>query len=107
MYQYQIERLQPIANCGSITLYEINRKLRIKNNPTKSKFKVHWFAHLVHTALFHSLTSDLDEILVAVAGIQLHIVFGDISNETTDVIVNTTDFRDLQTGWNYSIMTIT
>lgn len=55
-------------------------------------------------ALF-SLTSDLDEIVVAIAGIQLHIVFGDISNETTDVVVNTTDFTDLQTGVCQDILT--
>ncbi|XP_005166412.1 protein mono-ADP-ribosyltransferase PARP14 [Danio rerio] len=49
-------------------------------------------------ALFHSLTSDLDEITMAVNGIQLHLVFGDITNETTDAIVNTTDFKDFQTN---------
>ncbi|XP_067308148.1 protein mono-ADP-ribosyltransferase PARP14 [Pseudorasbora parva] len=49
-------------------------------------------------ALFHSLTSDLDEILMRVDGIELHLVFGDITNETTDAIVNTTDFKDFQTS---------
>ncbi|XP_050971715.1 protein mono-ADP-ribosyltransferase PARP14 isoform X2 [Labeo rohita] len=49
-------------------------------------------------ALFHSLTSDLDEIIMAVGGIKLHLVFGDITNETTDAIVNTTNFEDFQTA---------
>ncbi|XP_073764125.1 protein mono-ADP-ribosyltransferase PARP14 isoform X2 [Danio rerio] len=49
-------------------------------------------------ALFLSLTSDLDEVIMAVNGIQLHLVFGDITNETTDAIVNTTDFKDFQTN---------
>ncbi|XP_050969673.1 protein mono-ADP-ribosyltransferase PARP14-like [Labeo rohita] len=49
-------------------------------------------------ALFHSLTSDLDEIIMAVDGIEVHLVFGDITNETTDAIVNTTDFKDFQTA---------
>ncbi|XP_058639229.1 protein mono-ADP-ribosyltransferase PARP14-like isoform X2 [Onychostoma macrolepis] len=49
-------------------------------------------------ALFHSLTSDLDEIIMPVHGIELHLVFGDITNETTDAIVNTTDFKDFQTA---------
>ncbi|KAL1271943.1 hypothetical protein QQF64_030959 [Cirrhinus molitorella] len=49
-------------------------------------------------ALFQSLTSDLDEIIMAVHGIELHLVFGDITNETTDAIVNTTDFKDFQTA---------
>lgn len=52
----------------------------------------------VTTALFQSLTSDLDEIIMAVDGIELHLVFGDITNETTDAIVNTTDFKDFQTA---------
>uniref|UniRef100_A0A8C2AS70 Poly [ADP-ribose] polymerase n=1 Tax=Cyprinus carpio TaxID=7962 RepID=A0A8C2AS70_CYPCA len=49
-------------------------------------------------ALFQSLTSDLDEIIIPVDGIELHLVFGDITNETTDAIVNTTDFKDFQTA---------
>ncbi|ROK32554.1 Poly [ADP-ribose] polymerase 14 [Anabarilius grahami] len=49
-------------------------------------------------ALFHSLTSDLDEISMPIDRIELHLVFGDITNETTDAIVNTTDFKDFQTS---------
>ncbi|XP_050970591.1 protein mono-ADP-ribosyltransferase PARP14 [Labeo rohita] len=49
-------------------------------------------------ALFQSLTSDLDEIIMIVNGIEVHLVFGDITNETTDAIVNTTDFKDFQTA---------
>ncbi|XP_042582743.1 protein mono-ADP-ribosyltransferase PARP14 [Cyprinus carpio] len=33
-----------------------------------------------------------------VDGTELHLVFGDITNETTDAIVNTTDFKDFQTA---------
>ncbi|XP_014842233.1 PREDICTED: poly [ADP-ribose] polymerase 14-like [Poecilia mexicana] len=44
-------------------------------------------------ALFGSLTSDLDDINLTVGGgVKLQLVFGDITNETTDVVVNTTDF---------------
>ncbi|XP_042566462.1 protein mono-ADP-ribosyltransferase PARP14 [Clupea harengus] len=49
-------------------------------------------------AIFQSLTSDLDEITLTVGGIQLHLVFGDITNETTDVIVNTTDFQNFDSA---------
>ncbi|XP_051991394.1 protein mono-ADP-ribosyltransferase PARP14-like [Xyrauchen texanus] len=56
-------------------------------------------------ALFHSLTTDLDEVVMTVDGIQLHLVFGDITNETTDAIVNTTDFKDFQTGVCKDILT--
>ncbi|XP_043099357.1 protein mono-ADP-ribosyltransferase PARP14-like isoform X2 [Puntigrus tetrazona] len=47
-------------------------------------------------ALFHSLTSDLDEIIMPVHGIEVCLVLGDIINETTDAIVNTTDFKNFQ-----------
>ncbi|KAA0722939.1 TCDD-inducible poly [ADP-ribose] polymerase [Triplophysa tibetana] len=52
------------------------------------------------TALFSSLTTDLDEIVTAESGTQVHLVLGDITNETTDVILNTTDFTtaDFQTA---------
>ncbi|MEQ2292390.1 hypothetical protein AMECASPLE_022686 [Ameca splendens] len=44
-------------------------------------------------ALFGSLTSDLDDINITVrGGAKLQVVFGDITNETTDAVVNTTDF---------------
>ncbi|XP_050969672.1 uncharacterized protein LOC127167588 [Labeo rohita] len=49
-------------------------------------------------ALFQSLTSDLDEIIMIVDRTEVHLVFGDITNETTDAIVNTTDFKDFQTA---------
>ncbi|XP_014267978.3 protein mono-ADP-ribosyltransferase PARP14 [Maylandia zebra] len=46
-------------------------------------------------AIFRSLTSDLDDITMTVeSGVKLHVVFGDITNETTDVVVNTTDFQN-------------
>uniref|UniRef100_H2LUQ0 Poly [ADP-ribose] polymerase n=1 Tax=Oryzias latipes TaxID=8090 RepID=H2LUQ0_ORYLA len=50
---------------------------------------------LFFAAIFKSLTSDLDEFIMALGGkVQLHLVFGDITNETTDVVVNTTDFTN-------------
>ncbi|XP_056614438.1 protein mono-ADP-ribosyltransferase PARP14-like [Triplophysa dalaica] len=58
-------------------------------------------------ALFSSLTTDLDEIVTAESGTQVHLVFGDITNETTDVILNTTNFTttDFQTGVCKDILT--
>uniref|UniRef100_A0AAQ6A958 Poly [ADP-ribose] polymerase n=1 Tax=Amphiprion ocellaris TaxID=80972 RepID=A0AAQ6A958_AMPOC len=45
-------------------------------------------------AIFRSLTSDLDDItMTLMGGVKLQVVFGDITNETTDVVVNTTDFK--------------
>lgn len=44
-------------------------------------------------AIFRSLTSDLHDITMTVGGgVKLRLVFGDITNETTDAVVNTTDF---------------
>ncbi|XP_034020662.1 protein mono-ADP-ribosyltransferase PARP14-like isoform X2 [Thalassophryne amazonica] len=49
-------------------------------------------------AIFKSITGDLDNITITVGdGVKLHLVFGDISNETTDVVVNTTNFSDFNT----------
>ncbi|XP_037614203.1 protein mono-ADP-ribosyltransferase PARP14-like [Sebastes umbrosus] len=48
-------------------------------------------------AIFRSLTSDLDDVTMTVgAGVKLQLVFGDITNETTDAVVNTTDFVNFQ-----------
>ncbi|XP_047433891.1 protein mono-ADP-ribosyltransferase PARP14-like [Mugil cephalus] len=42
-------------------------------------------------AIFGSLTSDLDDFTVTVGGrVKLQVVFGDITNETTDAVVNST-----------------
>uniref|UniRef100_A0A3B1JZK3 Poly [ADP-ribose] polymerase n=1 Tax=Astyanax mexicanus TaxID=7994 RepID=A0A3B1JZK3_ASTMX len=47
--------------------------------------------------VFQSLSSEIDEIIIGAGNCQLHLVYGDISNETTDAVVNTTDFSDFQT----------
>ncbi|KAI5624654.1 poly [ADP-ribose] polymerase 14-like [Silurus asotus] len=57
-------------------------------------------------ATFQSLSSEIDDVTIPVSTCQLRIIFGDISNETTDVIVNTTDFTDLQTDVCNDILTI-
>ncbi|XP_061566260.1 protein mono-ADP-ribosyltransferase PARP14-like [Cololabis saira] len=48
-------------------------------------------------AIFRPLTSDLDDItMTAGGGVKVELIFGDITNETTDAVVNTTDFVDFQ-----------
>ncbi|XP_076737820.1 uncharacterized protein LOC143416476 [Maylandia zebra] len=43
-------------------------------------------------------TSDLADITITLKGrVKLQVMFGDITNETTDAVVNTTDFKDFQT----------
>lgn len=56
------------------------------------------YALVFYTAVFRLLTSDPGEITMTVGGIQLHLVFGDITRETTDAIVNTTDFQNFESG---------
>ncbi|XP_008284620.1 poly [ADP-ribose] polymerase 14 [Stegastes partitus] len=46
-------------------------------------------------AIFRPLTSDLDDVTMTMGGgVKLQLVFGDITNETTDVVVNSTDFTN-------------
>lgn len=63
---------------------------------------VNWKGKVV----FSSLTSDLDDITLGVGGVQVQLVFGDITNETTDMVVNTTDFVDLKSGVCKDILTM-
>lgn len=50
-------------------------------------------------AIFKSLTTDLDSIVMTVGGkVKLHLVFGDITNETTEAVVNTTNFKYFNSG---------
>ncbi|XP_062305384.1 uncharacterized protein LOC134009755 [Osmerus eperlanus] len=56
--------------------------------------------------VFRSLTFVLDDVTLKVGGVQVQVVFGDITNETTDVVVNTTDFVDLQSGVCKDILTM-
>ncbi|KAM4536963.1 protein mono-ADP-ribosyltransferase PARP14-like [Odontesthes bonariensis] len=45
--------------------------------------------------IFSPLTSDVDDITIAIGGgVKLHVVFGDITNETTAALVNSTNFKD-------------
>lgn len=49
--------------------------------------------------IFGTPQSDLDDIIMTVGGgVKLQLVFGDITNETTEAVVNTTDFIHFQDG---------
>ncbi|XP_046896631.1 uncharacterized protein LOC124480971 isoform X3 [Hypomesus transpacificus] len=60
----------------------------------------------VRGQVFRSLTFVLDDVTLKVGGVQVQVVFGDITNEKTDVIVNTTDFVDLQSAVCKNILTV-
>lgn len=46
---------------------------------------------------FKSLKSDLADVTIKVGGVvELQLVFGDIVNETTDAVVNSTNFTNFQ-----------
>ncbi|MBN3316847.1 PAR14 polymerase, partial [Atractosteus spatula] len=67
--------------------------------------------HVLHScaltaSFFHSVTSDLDEVTVTAGGLRVQVVFGDILDETTDVIVNSTDFTNNHTGVCKDILSV-
>ncbi|RXN19008.1 poly [ADP-ribose] polymerase 14-like protein [Labeo rohita] len=85
----------PALGCSKVLFIECAPK---GNKLISEKALRSGLGQVFELSLFHSLTSDLDEIIMAVGGIKLHLVFGDITNETTDAIVNTTNFEDFQTA---------
>uniref|UniRef100_A0A671W3Q5 Poly [ADP-ribose] polymerase n=1 Tax=Sparus aurata TaxID=8175 RepID=A0A671W3Q5_SPAAU len=75
-----------------ILIYSQKPKLLMRSNIKSNT----WF---FISAIFRSLTSDLDDITMTVGGgAKLQLVFGDITNETTDIVVNTTNFVDFHIG---------
>ncbi|KAK7909910.1 hypothetical protein WMY93_014594 [Mugilogobius chulae] len=49
--------------------------------------------------IFKPISSELDNVCITVgSGIQLELVFGDITNERTDAVVNSTNFENLNSG---------
>ena len=75
-----------------ILIYLQKTKLLMRQNIKSNT----WF---FISAIFRSLTSDLDDITMTVGGgAKLQLVFGDITNETTDIVVNTTNFVDFDRG---------
>ncbi|KAL4618292.1 poly ADP-ribose polymerase 14-like [Arapaima gigas] len=53
---------------------------------------------------YHCISLAQDEISVMMGGIKLQLVFGDIVKETTDVIVNSTNFMSEQIGVSKAIL---
>lgn len=50
-------------------------------------------------AIFKSLTTDLDSVVMTFGSkVKLHMIFGDITNERTEAVVNTTDFKNFDNG---------
>ncbi|XP_068584244.1 uncharacterized protein [Cebidichthys violaceus] len=88
------------ASSGSLSTIHIVIK---PDNPDSEECYHEVYRHLSFNmnqggqAIFRSLTSDLDDITMTVgSGVKLQLVFGDITNETTDAVVNTTDFIHFQ-----------
>ncbi|XP_040887490.1 protein mono-ADP-ribosyltransferase PARP14-like [Toxotes jaculatrix] len=84
------------ASCGSLTTIRVVIKPGYPDSE-ECYHDVHRHLSLNMSqggqVIFKSLTSDLDDItMTAGGGVKLQVVFGDITNETTDAIVNTTDF---------------
>ncbi|XP_008284617.1 uncharacterized protein LOC103360591 [Stegastes partitus] len=106
----EIHRFGSSASCGSLSTIHVVIK---PDYPDSVECYHDVYRHLsmnmnqAGKAIFRSLTSDLDDITVTVGGgVKLQVVFGDISDETTDAVVNTTDFINLQTGVCRDILSV-
>ncbi|XP_036406642.1 LOW QUALITY PROTEIN: protein mono-ADP-ribosyltransferase PARP14-like [Megalops cyprinoides] len=61
--------------------------------------------HPEQASFYQHLSSNQNEVTAMVGGVKLQLVFGDIVRETTDVIVNSTDFSGHHTGVSKAILT--
>lgn len=67
--------------------------------PEIHKVKMHHACGVLLSVIFRSLTTDLDSVTMTVGGeVKLQLIFGDITNETTEAVVNTTDFKNFKNG---------
>nr|XP_046176439.1 protein mono-ADP-ribosyltransferase PARP14-like [Oncorhynchus gorbuscha] len=57
------------------------------------------------TSFYRHVSTTQDEVSATLGSVKLQLVFGDITRETTDVIVNTTDFSANHSGVSKAILT--
>ncbi|XP_039598840.1 protein mono-ADP-ribosyltransferase PARP14, partial [Polypterus senegalus] len=57
------------------------------------------------TSFFHSLTSLVDEVTIMMDRVKLQLVFGDIAQESSDIIVNSTSFNNPPLGVSKVLLT--
>ncbi|XP_071001049.1 protein mono-ADP-ribosyltransferase PARP14-like [Oncorhynchus clarkii lewisi] len=57
------------------------------------------------TSFYRHISTTQDEVSATLGSVKLQLVFGDITRETTDVIVNTTDFSANHSGVSKAILT--
>ncbi|XP_063042879.1 protein mono-ADP-ribosyltransferase PARP14-like [Engraulis encrasicolus] len=89
--------------CSGLNLHMMDSKGQAvfqcpQSEPTEKVLTVGTKAHLV---VLHCLSN-----LPLVGTLKVHLVSGDITNETTDVIVNSTDFKTFDTGICKSILAV-
>ncbi|KAF5902804.1 poly [ADP-ribose] polymerase 14-like, partial [Clarias magur] len=94
----------PVQNAASILTEEIG--MFGLAGPTSSLKTIRIVIMPNYPNSEESLSSEIEEITIPLASCKVHLIFGDISNETTDVIVNTTDFTDLKTDVCNDILTV-
>uniref|UniRef100_G3Q5S8 Macro domain-containing protein n=1 Tax=Gasterosteus aculeatus aculeatus TaxID=481459 RepID=G3Q5S8_GASAC len=104
-----IQQFGLTASAGSLSTIHIVIK---PDYPDSEKCYYEVYRHLSSSmnqgghAIFKSLTSDLDDLTMTVGGgVKLKLVFGDITKETTDAVVNTTDFTNFQNSVCRAILT--
>ncbi|KAM6908970.1 uncharacterized protein FYW49_012838 [Xenentodon cancila] len=88
------------ASCGSLsTIHIVIKPGYPDSEECYHEMKKHLSSKMNQgdQAIFRPLTSDLDDItMTAGGGVKVEVIFGDITNETTDAVVNTTDFVHFQ-----------
>ncbi|XP_041726076.2 protein mono-ADP-ribosyltransferase PARP14 isoform X1 [Coregonus clupeaformis] len=75
---------------------------------SQSALHVRWFvmdASPDQTSFYRHISTTQDEVSAMLGSVKLQLVFGDIIRETTDVIVNTTDFSANHSGVSKAILT--
>ncbi|KAG2462363.1 PAR14 polymerase, partial [Polypterus senegalus] len=88
--------IHPNDKNSAMVIQEASTKFDFKN------LKMHVSSNKSH--MFHSLTSFTNEVTVMAGNVRLQIVHGNILDESTDIIVNSTDFQSTHAGVSQAIL---
>ncbi|XP_051779119.1 protein mono-ADP-ribosyltransferase PARP14-like isoform X1 [Erpetoichthys calabaricus] len=88
--------IHPNDKNSAMVIQEASKKFDFKN------LKMHVSSNESH--MFHSLTSFSNDVTVMAGTVRLQIVHGNIVDESTDIIVNSTDFQSTHAGVSQTIL---
>ncbi|KAG7234327.1 hypothetical protein INR49_005077 [Caranx melampygus] len=78
---------------------------RMNTSPFRVRVVIHPRTKNLASLLYRHVSVTADEITSTLGTVKLQMVHGDIVNEVTDVIINTTDFSNSQSGVSKAILT--